>query len=119
MAKSTVTLKQIDDFLQELTTVRSEEAQYNVFCKILPKITAGIFSLLDLSFPFLTRWTDDLKILMKIIDHDLKINIGPKYVLGALHPDGIPSFSSHPFLPAYLVRPVKGKLTLLYSFHGI
>ncbi len=30
---------------------------------------------------------DDLKWLCKIMDHDLKINIGAKYVLGALHPD--------------------------------
>eukprot|EP00026_Physarum_polycephalum_P000759 Phypoly_transcript_00760.p1 GENE.Phypoly_transcript_00760~~Phypoly_transcript_00760.p1 ORF type:complete len:1368 (+),score=261.80 Phypoly_transcript_00760:145-4104(+) len=74
-AKSTVTLRQVDEFLQELTTVRSEEAQYGVFCKILPKLTA-----------------DDVKILMKIIDHDLKINIGPKYVLGALHPDAFTAY---------------------------
>lgn len=70
--KSSITLKQVDTFLEELTTVRTEDLQFSVFAKILPKLTA-----------------DDLKIIVRIIDHDLSISIGPKYVLGALHPDGV------------------------------
>lgn len=40
--KSTLTLKQVDEFLEELTTVRTEDLQLNVFSKILPKLTAGV-----------------------------------------------------------------------------
>lgn len=44
----------------------------------------------------LTRVADDLKWLCKIIDHDLKINIGPKFVLGAIHPDAFEGNVSPP-----------------------
>lgn len=35
---------------------------------------------------------DDVKYIVKIIDHDLRINIGAKYVLGALHADAYDVF---------------------------
>jgi hypothetical protein len=45
-------------------------------------------------------FSDDLKWICKIIDHDLKINVGAKFVMTALHPsawEGTPSFSAFCF----------------------
>jgi len=64
-----LTLKQVDDFLDELTTVTKEDDQLRVLQKLLKKATPQDF-----------RW------IVKLIDKDLKINIGAKFALGALHP---------------------------------
>jgi DNA ligase-3 len=67
--RSSLTLKQVDDWLQELTKATKAVQQTNHFAMIVSKCTSM-----------------DLKILCRIIAHDLKINIGAKFVLGALHP---------------------------------
>lgn len=67
-SKSTLLLQQVDDFLTKLTTVTKEQDQLNVISPILNVCTG-----------------DDLKYIWKLIDHDLKINIGPKFVFNALH----------------------------------
>eukprot|EP01117_Protostelium_nocturnum_P010644 TRINITY_DN3832_c0_g3_i2.p1 TRINITY_DN3832_c0_g3~~TRINITY_DN3832_c0_g3_i2.p1 ORF type:complete len:848 (+),score=249.92 TRINITY_DN3832_c0_g3_i2:325-2544(+) len=72
---STLTLSQVNQFLDTLTTLSKEDEQQKAFQKMLKKCTG-----------------DDLKYLWKIIDHDLKINIGPKFVLNALHPKAFDAF---------------------------
>ena len=64
-----MTLKEVDDFLDKLTTVTKEDDQYAVLEKIIERCTG-----------------DDIKFFWKLMDHDLKINIGAKFVLNALHP---------------------------------
>eukprot|EP01114_Cavostelium_apophysatum_P018682 TRINITY_DN5843_c0_g1_i1.p1 TRINITY_DN5843_c0_g1~~TRINITY_DN5843_c0_g1_i1.p1 ORF type:complete len:1034 (+),score=331.86 TRINITY_DN5843_c0_g1_i1:101-3202(+) len=66
--RSILTLKQVNEYLDRLTTVTKEDEQNVLLAEILEKCTG-----------------DDIKILWKIIDHDLKINIGAKFVLAALH----------------------------------
>jgi DNA ligase-3 len=63
-----MTLKEVDQYLDKLTTVTKEEDQYAVLEKILERCTG-----------------DDIKFFWKLMDHDLKINIGAKFVLNALH----------------------------------
>ena len=36
----------------------------------------------------LTRGAEDMKYFVRIVDHDLKINIGAKFVFAAMHPNG-------------------------------
>jgi len=38
--------------------------------------------------------SDLLKLLCKIMDHDLRINIGPKFVLDAIHPKAFTAFNN-------------------------
>jgi DNA ligase-3 len=84
----------MDDFLDSLTHLTKEDDQVAAFSKIVPKCTPGIVPYCILFPPPLpyTSITDDLKWLCKIIDHDLKINIGAKFVLNALHPDAFEGF---------------------------
>jgi DNA ligase-3 len=67
--RSTVTLAQVNKFLDNLTGVTKEDDQLQVFDNFFPSCT-----------PYDLRW------IAKIMDKDLKINIGPKYVLEAIHP---------------------------------
>eukprot|EP01102_Stenamoeba_stenopodia_P016187 TRINITY_DN5629_c0_g1_i3.p1 TRINITY_DN5629_c0_g1~~TRINITY_DN5629_c0_g1_i3.p1 ORF type:complete len:1101 (+),score=403.70 TRINITY_DN5629_c0_g1_i3:66-3368(+) len=72
---STLTLKQVDDMLEDLSKTGKEDEQVSILKPILKKATG-----------------DDVKYIAKLIDHDLRINVGPKYVLGALHPDAHDAF---------------------------
>ncbi len=89
--RSTLTLKHVNDFLDQLTKLTKEDEQTDHFKKFLPKCTGGLIDGLN-TIPSLFKLlfytcVDDLKWVCKVIDHDLKINIGAKFVLGALHPD--------------------------------
>lgn len=66
---STLTLLEVDQFMERLTQVTKEDEQFAVISPMIKRCTP-----------------EDLKYLWKLIDHDLKVNIGPKFVLGALHP---------------------------------
>jgi DNA ligase-3 len=88
-SKSTFTLNEVDDWLDELTKYTKEEPQINHFKKFLARATGN-----------------DLFYLSKIIDHDLKVMIGPKYALEALHPDcfnGIICYCTRIFLFFYFL----------------
>jgi DNA ligase-3 len=79
------------DLFQVLATFTTKDDQVRHFSKILPKCTAA-----------------DLYYLTKIIDHDLKINIGPKYALEALHPD---AFKRTPFPTLSILTLLEWKIT--------
>ena len=82
---STLTLQQVDEFLNELTTVTKDADQHRVISAIIAKCTGGkYFHFVHLPY----HAKDDLKWIWKLIDKDLKINIGPKFVLAAMHPKG-------------------------------
>ena len=73
--RSTLNLKEIDEFLDKLNGSTKENEQYNIMEPILEKCTP-----------------DDIEIVCKLINKDLKINIGPKYVFEALHPDSFAAY---------------------------
>eukprot|EP01112_Ceratiomyxa_fruticulosa_P000135 TRINITY_DN10155_c0_g2_i1.p1 TRINITY_DN10155_c0_g2~~TRINITY_DN10155_c0_g2_i1.p1 ORF type:complete len:958 (-),score=247.00 TRINITY_DN10155_c0_g2_i1:54-2888(-) len=93
--KSTITLAQVDEFLDSITKVRAEVDQLKVFRPFIDKCTAN-----------------DLKMLCKIIDHDLKINIGAKYVLSALHPAAYDSWKNNNNLRAVIDKIINLKLEI-------
>lgn len=69
MSKSTLTLKQVDTFLNQLSKVTKENDQLSVLRRIVKKSTP-----------------DDLMYIVREIKADLRINAGPKIVLDGLHP---------------------------------
>eukprot|EP01132_Coremiostelium_polycephalum_P009372 gene9372-11513_t len=73
--RSTLTLKQVDDFLDKLTTVSKFDDQVSVIKQIL-KYCIPI----------------DWRLICRIIDSDLKINTGAKFFLDALHPQAYDFF---------------------------
>lgn len=70
-------MEEIDDWLDGLATMSKDEERMPHFRALLPNITAI-----------------DLKWLVRLIDHDLKINLGAKFALEALHPDAFSAFKN-------------------------
>jgi hypothetical protein len=65
-----LTLKQVDDFLENLTSISKEKEQERAFSKFFVNKTTA----------------DDLKFVTRLIVGDLKTYAGAKYVLAAFHP---------------------------------
>ena len=83
VTKSTLTLGEVDAFLESLTHVTKEDEQQKILRSFMKRATQCM------SWLFVFWETiDDLKWAVRLIDHDLKVNIGAKFVLNALHPDG-------------------------------
>ncbi|CAB3976556.1 DNA ligase 3 [Paramuricea clavata] len=77
--KSTLTLQEVDHFLDKMSTLTKEDEQQNELSKITRKCTSN-----------------DLKYIVRLIKHDLKINAGAKHVLEALDPNAYAAFhASH------------------------
>nr|CAD7567649.1 unnamed protein product [Timema californicum] len=85
--KSTLTLYEVDEFLKELSALTKEDEQTEHFKKIATKCTSN-----------------DLKMIIRLIKHDLRINAGPKHILGAVHPDAYQAFQTSRDLEAVLSR---------------
>ena len=85
---SVLTLKMVDQYLEQLTTATKEDDQLDIisnFCDLCTpgtKISTNISPLTSHSL----KSSEDLRYVTKLMDHDLKINIGEKFVLNALHP---------------------------------
>lgn len=75
--KSLLTLVEVDEFLEELSKLTKEEEQIHHFKKIVPKSTSN-----------------DLKIIIRLIKGDLKMNAGAKHILDGVHPDAYQVFQS-------------------------
>ncbi|VVC27205.1 Nucleic acid-binding, OB-fold,BRCT domain,DNA ligase 3, BRCT domain,DNA ligase, ATP-dependent,DNA [Cinara cedri] len=75
--KSTLTLSQVDRYLDKLSHETTEAAQLNLFKSISMQCTEN-----------------DLKMIIRLIRHDLRINCGPKYILGAIHPDAYEAYQT-------------------------
>ena len=73
--ESKLTLSEVDEFLEELSDLTQEDQQVDHFEKICDKCTV-----------------DDLRTIIRLIIHDLKMNCGARHVLDALHPDAYESF---------------------------
>lgn len=90
--KSTVTLQEVDEFLEELSNLTKEEEQM-----------AHIKS-------FASRCTsNDLKIIIRLIKHDLRMNAGAKHILDGVHPDAYQAFQSSRDIKAVINRCLGGK----------
>lgn len=76
-SESTLTIQKVEDFLEDLSKLTKEEEQIYHFKKIVKKCTA-----------------DDLKMLIRLIKGDLRINAGPKHILEGVHPDAYSAFQT-------------------------
>lgn len=85
--KSFLTLQQVDDFLEELSAMTKEEEQIHHFKKIIKLCTSN-----------------DLKIIIRLIKHDLRMNAGAKHVLNAIHHSAYEAFQNSQDLPSVIKR---------------
>lgn len=90
--KSLLTMQEVDDFLEELSKRTREEEQMDIFKKITKKCTGN-----------------DLKTIIRLIKHDLRMNAGAKHVLDAVHPDAYEAFQASRDLPSVLKRIMGNK----------
>lgn len=72
---SSITMQQIDDFLESLTKETTESAQENILRSVTMKCTP-----------------QDLMWFIRELDHDLKIQAGKKAVLDGVHPNAYDAF---------------------------
>lgn len=86
-SESTLTIHNIEDFLEDLSKLTKEEEQIYHFKKIVKKCTE-----------------DDLKMLIRLIKGDLRINAGPKHILEGVHPDAYTAFQTSRDLNMVLER---------------
>ncbi|XP_047026101.1 DNA ligase 3 [Helicoverpa zea] len=76
-SESTLTIQKVEDFLEDLSKLTKEEEQIYHFKKIVKKCTAN-----------------ELKMLIRLIKGDLRINAGPKHILEGVHPDAYSVFQT-------------------------
>lgn len=76
-AKSLLTLHEVDDMLNQLSKMTKEEDQQKVLEEIAHRCTSN-----------------DLKCIIRLIKHDLKMNSGAKHVLDALDPNAYDAFKA-------------------------
>ncbi|CAG9769457.1 unnamed protein product [Ceutorhynchus assimilis] len=69
-SKSTITVQEVDNFLEHLSKLTKEDDQISHFSKIIKTLTP-----------------DDLKTIIRLIKHDLRMGAGAKHVLEGIHPD--------------------------------
>lgn len=74
---STLTIHEVENFLEDLSKLTKEDEQIHHFKKIVKKCT-----------------TQDLKMLIRLIKGDLRINAGPKHILQGVHPDAYNVFQT-------------------------
>ncbi|XP_036142769.1 DNA ligase 3 [Monomorium pharaonis] len=86
-AASVLTIQDVDLFLENLSRLTKEDEQIQHFRSILDKCTAN-----------------DLKMIVRLIKHDLRINCGPKHILEAIHSDAYTAFQMSQNLEAVLRR---------------
>ncbi|KAI5710706.1 hypothetical protein M8J75_010903 [Diaphorina citri] len=75
--KGCLSLQQVDSFLEELSKMTREDDQVYHFEQICSQCTSN-----------------DLKMIIRLVKHDLRINSGPKHILNAIHPDAYQAFQT-------------------------
>ncbi|KFM79410.1 hypothetical protein X975_04361, partial [Stegodyphus mimosarum] len=76
-SKSTLTLQEVDSYLDQLTRVSREVEHFQILTKVAKRCTGN-----------------DLKMFIRFIKHDLRINAGPKPILDAINPSAYPAFQA-------------------------
>uniref|UniRef100_A0A0A9WG25 DNA ligase n=2 Tax=Lygus hesperus TaxID=30085 RepID=A0A0A9WG25_LYGHE len=75
--KSSLTIQEVDAFLEYLAKLTREEDQISHFTKIAAKCTSN-----------------DLKLIIRLVKHDLRIYAGAKHILDAVHEDAYEAFQA-------------------------
>ncbi|BFZ23274.1 hypothetical protein BsWGS_26312 [Bradybaena similaris] len=75
--KSDLSLKEVDAYLDELSQMSKEEDQQKVLTKVAKRCTSN-----------------DLKMFVRLIKHDLRINSGAKHILDGLDPNAYAAFQA-------------------------
>ncbi|XP_046390611.1 DNA ligase 3 [Ischnura elegans] len=96
--KSKVTMQDVDEWLEDLSKLTKEEEQLHLLTKVAKKCTSN-----------------DLKIVIRLIVHDLKTSAGPKHVLEALHPDAYKAFQTSRDLDAVIDKVLGGNVSVSQS----
>ncbi|KAM3852126.1 DNA ligase 3 isoform 1-T2 [Vipera latastei] len=91
-AKSLLTIQEVDEFLTQLSKLSKEEEQQNLLQEIASRCTAN-----------------DLKCIIRLIKHDLKMNAGAKHVLDALDPNAYEAFKASRNLHDVVERVLKNQ----------
>ncbi|KOX79317.1 DNA ligase 3 [Melipona quadrifasciata] len=89
--RSVLTIQEVDEFLERLSCLTKEDEQVHHFRSIVPRCTAG-----------------DLKMIIRLIKHDLRINAGPKHILAAVHQDAYEAFQTSRDLDSVVERCLRG-----------
>ncbi|NXL34922.1 DNLI3 ligase, partial [Glaucidium brasilianum] len=92
-AKSFLTIQEVDEFLIQLSKLTKEDDQQNVLQHITRRCTGN-----------------DLKCIIRLIKHDLKMNAGAKHVLDALDPNAYEAFKASRNLQDVVERVLKNQL---------
>ncbi|XP_076451969.1 DNA ligase 3-like [Babylonia areolata] len=91
--KSALSLQEVDALLTKLSQFTKEEDQQRVLTKIAVKCTAN-----------------DLKMVIRLIKHDLRINAGAKHILDGLDPNAYAAFQASRDLRGVVERVVKHRV---------
>uniref|UniRef100_A0A8C0B7U3 DNA ligase n=1 Tax=Buteo japonicus TaxID=224669 RepID=A0A8C0B7U3_9AVES len=91
-AKSLLTIQEVDDFLIQLSKLTKEDDQQSVLQHITRRCTGN-----------------DLKCIIRLIKHDLKMNAGAKHVLDALDPNAYEAFKASRNLQDVVERVLKNQ----------
>ncbi|KZC14850.1 PREDICTED: DNA ligase 3 [Dufourea novaeangliae] len=89
--KSVLTVQEVDQFLEDLTCLTKEDEQILHFRSIVSRCTS-----------------DDLRMIVRLIKHDLRINAGPKNILAAVDNDAYKAFQTSRDLVTVLERCLQG-----------
>ncbi|XP_063002571.1 DNA ligase 3 isoform X2 [Elgaria multicarinata webbii] len=76
-AKSLLTIQEVDEFLTQLSKLSKEDEQQSLLLEVSKRCTGN-----------------DLKCIVRLIKHDLKMNAGAKHVLDALDPNAYEAFKA-------------------------
>lgn len=91
ISKSTLTVKEVDDFLEELSQLTKEEEQIAHLEKLVTLCTGN-----------------DLKVIIRLIKHDLRMNAGAKHILQGIHPDAYEIYQSSRDIDAVITKCLGG-----------
>ncbi|NXG54015.1 DNLI3 ligase, partial [Psilopogon haemacephalus] len=92
-AKSLLTIQEVDEFLIQLSKLTKEDDQQSVLQHISRRCTGN-----------------DLKCIIRLIKHDLKMNAGAKHVLDALDPNAYEAFKASRNLQDVVERVLRNQL---------
>lgn len=90
--KCTLTIQEVDEFLEDLTKVTKEDDQEKILTKIAKRCTGN-----------------DLKMVIRLIKHDLRINAGAKHILDALDPNAYAAFQASRDLRDVVERVIENR----------
>ncbi|KAH9500642.1 DNA ligase 3 [Bulinus truncatus] len=77
LKKSDLSISEVDQYLNELSQASREDDQQRILTNVAKKCTAN-----------------DLKMFVRLIKHDLRINAGAKHILDGLHPNAYAAFQA-------------------------